>query len=101
MTEPSSFPGPDQFFPNRNPKQQQDDSYNDGHSAKLHPLNPARPSLRTSQGPKPKLACFMNAMLKAKHANPISNFAQRLNGLANDDDFDLIFNFNLQGPQAK
>jgi len=37
----------------------------------------------------------MNAMLKPKHANPISNLAQRLNEVASDDKFDLIFNSNL------
>jgi hypothetical protein len=35
-------------------------------------------------------------MLKPKHANPMSNFAQRLNEVASDDEFDLIFNSNLQ-----
>src|ERR1044071_7904487 len=55
------------------------------------PVNPARPSLRTSQGPRPKLACFMKAMLKPKHANPMSNFVQRLTEVLNDDELDLIF----------
>jgi len=34
-------------------------------------------------------------MLKPKHANPISNLAQRLNEVARDDKFNLIFNSNL------
>jgi uncharacterized Fe-S cluster-containing radical SAM superfamily protein len=32
----------------------------------------------------------MKAMLKAKHANPVSNLAQRLNEVANDNECDLI-----------
>jgi hypothetical protein len=34
-------------------------------------------------------------MLKPKHANPISNLAQRLNEVASDEKFKLIFNPNL------
>jgi len=40
-------------------------------------------------------------MLKPKHANPMSNFAQRLTEVANDDEFDLILKINLQRPQRK
>jgi hypothetical protein len=32
----------------------------------------------------------MKAMLKPKHANPMSNFAQRLTEVVNDDELDLI-----------
>jgi len=34
-------------------------------------------------------------MLKPKHANPMSNFAQRLTEVPNDDEFDLILKTNL------
>jgi len=37
----------------------------------------------------------MKAMLKPKHANPMSNFAQRLTEVPNDDEFDLILKTNL------
>jgi hypothetical protein len=40
----------------------------------------------------------MKATLKPKHANPISNFAQRLTEILNDDELDLIFKINLQKP---
>jgi hypothetical protein len=40
--------------------------------------------------------CEAKAMLKPKHANLMSNLAQRLNEVASDDKFDLIFNSNLQ-----
>jgi hypothetical protein len=34
----------------------------------------------------------MKAMLKPKHANPMSNFAHRLTEVLNDDELDLISN---------
>jgi hypothetical protein len=40
----------------------------------------------------------MKAMLKPKHANPISNFAQRLTEVANDGEFDLIFKSTCKRP---
>jgi hypothetical protein len=33
----------------------------------------------------------MKAMLKPKHANPTSNFAQRLTEVINNDELDLTF----------
>jgi len=40
-------------------------------------------------------------MLNPKHANPMSNFAQRFTEVANDDEFDLIFKIDLQNAYGK
>jgi hypothetical protein len=60
------------------------------------PVSPAKLSFSTSQGPRPKFACFIKAMLKPMKANPVSNFAQRLSKVVNDDLISFIKAFQQE-----
>jgi len=60
------------------------------------PVKPAKLSFSTSQGPSPKLACFIKAMLKPIKANPVNNLTQRLSRVVNDDLFSPIKAFSTE-----